>query len=27
VVYVIAYAARRGQSIDLSLIAREIPPE
>ncbi|MDA4133429.1 MAG: amino acid permease, partial [Thaumarchaeota archaeon] len=27
VIYLIAYAARRGQRIDLSLIAREIPPE
>ncbi|MDA4132038.1 MAG: APC family permease, partial [Thaumarchaeota archaeon] len=27
VIYIIAYAARRGQKIDLSLIAREIPPE
>lgn len=27
VIYVIAFAARRGQSIDLSMIAREIPPE
>jgi amino acid transporter len=27
VIYVVAYAVRRGQSIDLNLIAREIPPE
>ena len=27
VIYVIAYAARRGQHIDLNLISKEIPPE
>lgn len=27
VIYIVAFAARRGQHIDLSLIAKEIPPE
>jgi hypothetical protein len=27
VLYIVVYALRRGQNIDLSLIAKEIPPE